>query len=124
MRHLRQADYVLPPHAVSLAQAYRLVRRAMVGHDKANKAEGLPCYPPNLGADREFSRLIATDGDDIHSLVFMQLANMFCTEGAFETANGDTVEVLAHLQGMIMGLKELKSKQADVAPKPKRGKSR
>ena len=76
-----------------------------------------------MGADREFSTLIATDGDGIHSLVFMQLASMFCTEGAFETANGDTMEVLAYLQGMIMGLKELKSKQADVAPKPKRGKS-
>ena len=68
--------------------------------------------------------MIATDGDGIHSLVFMQLANMFCTECAFEIANGDTMEVLANLQGMIMGLKELKSKQADVAPKPKRGKSR
>ena len=123
MRHLRLADYLLPPHAVSLAQGYRLVRRAMVGHDKANKADAGP-ERQNARADNEFERLMSNGGDGIHSEVFMDLAAMFCTEGAFQTANGDTMEVLANLQGMILGLKDLQSKQADVAPEPKRGKTR
>ena len=114
---------MLPPHDIPVAQAYRLMRRALVGHEKANKALGPSTV--KLSADKEFERLIETDGDGIHSLVFMQLANMFCTEGAFETANGDTMEVLMNLRTMIIGLKHLKSKQAaqiikggaNVAPK-------
>ena len=116
-RRLRLADYVLPPHDFPVAQAYRLVRRALVGHEKANKAMGPSTV--SLSADREFERLVETDGDGIHSLVLMQLANMFCTEGAFETANGDTMEVLMNLRTMIDGLKQVKS---NVAPKKKRGK--
>jgi hypothetical protein len=108
---------VLPPHDIPVAQAYRLMRRALVGHAKANKALGPSTV--KLSADKEFERLIETDGDGIHSLVIMQLADMFCTEGAFETANGDTMEVLMNLRSMIAGLKELKS---NVAHKKKRGK--
>ena len=123
MRPLRLADCLLPPHAVVLAQGYRLVRRAMVGHDKANKADAGP-ERQNVRADNEFERLMSNGGDGIHSEVFMDLAAMFCTDAAFQTANGGTMEVLANLQGMIMTLKELQSKQADVAPEAKRGKTR
>lgn len=109
---------MLPPHDIPVAQAYRLMRRALVGHEKANKALGSSTVS-QLSADKEFERLIETDGDGIHSLVIMQLADMFCTEGAFETANGDTMEVLMNLRSMIVGLKQLKS---NVAHKKKRGK--
>ena len=101
----------------AFARAFRLVRRAMIRHTLANKAEN---NEKEHGADKKFTKLLDNDGGGIHSLTFMQLATIFCTEGAFETANGDTMEVLSKLWTMITELKKLKGGKDDRAPK--RGK--
>ena len=89
----------------------------MVGRTLANKAES---NEKEYGADNKFTKLLDNDGDGIHSLTFMQLATMFCADGAFEPVNGDTVQVLSNLRTMITELKKLKGGKDDRAPK--RGK--
>ena len=64
--------------------------------------------------------MLDNDGDGIHSLTFMQLATMFCADGAFETVNGNMVEVISMLRTMITELKKLKG--GDDGRSPERGK--
>ena len=68
-----------------------------------------------------FNRIIANKGDGIHSKSMMALAAMFQRDGAFETANADTSEVLERLRLMILNLKELRDRSSPC--KKKRGKS-
>ena len=122
--HDRFADLPKTDNTFSVApQALLLVRNAVVGNSTSNRSKGGE-WPAEVNADEIFNGIIANNGDGIHSKsMMMALAAMCQRDGAFETANANTMEVLERLRLILMNLKELREQTSRRSAKKHRGKS-